>query len=174
MGGCSLTEAPGQFSGPSPWGWVRAEDWWLSPEAAAPSVHHSPRLGPFPDSPQLVLDPPPDFAVRLLLESRRCHPSRQQLFSPARPQPPLSRCFHTRLSVRLAATPGGTWGEHCHPSTAGHPSGAHASKQRSGQGHTSDASGSFPSPAPPRCGGGFVPQSCLTLGDPTDCSPPGS
>lgn len=93
--GGSSTEAPGEFSGPSPWGWVRAEDWWLSPEAAAPSVRPSPRPGPFPHPPQLVLDPPPDFAVRLLLGSRRCHPPQQQGSSPACPHRLLSRCFHT-------------------------------------------------------------------------------
>lgn len=56
---------------------------------------------PFPSSPalphlpQLVLDPPPDFAVQLLLGSRRCHPSQQQVSSPARPHPSAPRCFHT-------------------------------------------------------------------------------
>ena len=67
-----------------------------------------------------------------------------------------------RLTVRLAAAPGGASGEHRHPSTAGNPSGAHASKQHSDGGQISDANVSF-SPAPTRCCGCLVAQSCLIL-----------
>ena len=77
------------------------------------------------------------------------------------PPSALSVLSH-RLTVRLAAAPGGASGEHRHPSTAGNPSGAHASKQHSDGGQISDANVSF-SPAPTRCCGCLVAQSCLIL-----------
>lgn len=120
-GGGFSAEAPGQLSGSSPWvgsGQRAGQGRGRRPEAAAPSVRPSPHPGPFLHSPQRPLTLLRTLSpVQLLLESRRCHLSQQKMSLPARPHPLLPWFFYTRLTVTLAATPGRTWGEHCHPNT---------------------------------------------------------